>query len=176
ASIAADIQVVETRYAVPGEEGLRYLVLAPETRYVSWVNALGAPAGAEGASLLVPLERAGDGSSDGKEPSFSLLPVTAEAEGAFAVRSVNAPIALPSFPSATWYVVDDAQWASVAAREDVYTAAVYDLAGCDRAIGLGASSSAAVPQWACTLEADKYVVYVLSRLTLGLSLFTDLFV
>ncbi len=176
ASIAADIQVVETRYAVPGEEGLRYLVLAPETRYVSWVNALGAPAGAEGASLLVPLERAGDESSDGKEPSFSLLPVTAAAEGALAVRRVNAPIALPSFLSATWYVVDDALWASVAAREDVYTLAVYDWAGSNRATGLGAAISAAVPEGAGTLVADKYGEFVLSRQTLGLSLFTGLFV
>lgn len=176
ASLAAEIRGIETLYAVPGEEGLRYLVLAPEAEYVSWVNALGAPAGTGGSSVLVPLERASEGEADERMPSFTLLPDTAQAPGAITARSARPPVSLPAFLSQSWYVIDDAYWAEVAARKDVFTLAVYDWPGSSRSTELAAAVSAAIPEGASTLVADKYGQFVMVRQTLGLSMFTGLFV
>lgn len=176
ASVAAEIQVIETLYAIPGEEGHRYLVLAPEDGYVSLVNALGAPAGTQGSSLLAPLEKSGGESAGDRLPSFSLLPATAQAQGAIPVRSAKPPVSLPAFLSRSWYVIDDADWADIATREDVYTLAVYDWPGSNRATELAAAVSAAIPEGGDTLVADKYGEFVMVRQTLGLSMFTGLFV
>ncbi len=174
ATVAADLEVVETRYRVPGESDPRWLVLAREAAYLDWVNAMAAPGGFGQVVALSPLDGAADPA--GPQASYELTPHGDGGREAIAARRVEPPTALPPFLSSDWYVVDDAAWSAAAQLHEPMTLAVYDWPGADRTTPLATAVSAAVPAEGVPLVADKYAMYVLMRQTLGLSMFAGLFV
>ncbi|HZW98463.1 MAG TPA: ABC transporter permease [Trueperaceae bacterium] len=182
ATVAADIEVIETLYSVPEEEGQRYLVLVQESAYVTWVNELGAPAGMADGSYLVPRGQvaqgvdAAAGDPVGPVPTFTLHSGTAPTPDAIEARRVQPPTTVPPFLSSHWFVVDEAAWQDVASGTEPLTLAVYDWPGSDRATPLSTAVSAAIQEEGRMFVADKYSQHVLLKQTLGLSMFTGLFV
>ncbi len=184
ATVAASLPVTAALAAVPGEGRQAWVVLAAESAYLAWVNALEAPGGFSETAWLAPLEGPGaggtgtadasPGAAPGVEPSLELL--AAPAPGAVAARRVTPPTAVPPFLSETWYVVDDDAWRLASARLGRLTLAVYDWPGADRSTALGSAVSSAVPPGGTALVADKHAAFVTVRQTLGLSMFAGLFV
>ncbi|HEX6940088.1 MAG TPA: FtsX-like permease family protein [Longimicrobiales bacterium] len=166
ATAAADLPVVEARYLAPGAERQGWLVLAAESSYLAWVNALEAPGGFGEDAWLDPLE--------GEAPAYALSP--SPAPGAVPARRVAPPTSVPPFLAETWYVVADEAWERAAERLGTMTLAVYDWPHADRSTPLGTAVSRAVPPEGRPLVADKHAAFVMVRQMLGLSMFAGLFV